>query len=46
MFTSSTATGSNEYEIMVWLAAYGGAGPISSSYGKVPTLYLGCNILS
>lgn len=33
MFTSSTASGSNEYEIMIWLAAIGGAGPISSSYG-------------
>ena len=33
MFTSSTAGGSNEYEIMVWLAALGGAGPISSTYG-------------
>ena len=30
MFTSSTAGGSNEYEIMIWLAALGGAGPISS----------------
>lgn len=34
MFTSSTAGGSNEYEIMVWLAALGGAGPISSTYGS------------
>ncbi|KAK5116408.1 hypothetical protein LTR62_007955 [Meristemomyces frigidus] len=34
MFTSSTATGANQYEIMVWLAAIGGAGPISSSYGS------------
>ncbi|KAK3703326.1 hypothetical protein LTR37_014538 [Vermiconidia calcicola] len=33
MFTSSTAGGSNEYEIMIWLAALGGAGPISSTYG-------------
>ncbi|KAK5134483.1 hypothetical protein LTR08_006400 [Meristemomyces frigidus] len=33
MFTSSSATGSNEYEIMIWLAALGGAGPISSTYG-------------
>lgn len=29
-FTSSTAGGSNEFEVMVWLAALGGAGPISS----------------
>jgi len=26
MFTSSSASGSNEYEIMIWLAALGGAG--------------------
>lgn len=32
LFTSSSATGSNENEIMVWLAAYGGAGPISATY--------------
>jgi hypothetical protein len=37
MFTSSTATGSNEYEIMVWLAALGGAGPISSTGSPVST---------
>jgi xyloglucan-specific endo-beta-1,4-glucanase len=30
MFTSSSAGGANEYEIMIWLAALGGAGPISS----------------
>lgn len=27
LFTSSTASGSAEYEIMIWLAALGGAGP-------------------
>jgi xyloglucan-specific endo-beta-1,4-glucanase len=37
MFTSSTATGSNEFEIMVWLAALGGAGPISSTGSPVST---------
>jgi xyloglucan-specific endo-beta-1,4-glucanase len=37
LFTSSTATGSSEYEIMVWLAALGGAGPISSSGSPVAT---------
>lgn len=31
MFTSSSASGSNEYEIMIWLAALGGAGPICAS---------------
>ncbi|TKA70308.1 hypothetical protein B0A55_08204 [Friedmanniomyces simplex] len=34
MFTAASASGSSEYEIMVWLAAIGGAGPISSSYGS------------
>ncbi|KAG0649186.1 Xyloglucanendohydrolase A [Hyphodiscus hymeniophilus] len=37
MFTSSSATGSNEYEIMIWLAALGGAGPISSTGTPVST---------
>lgn len=32
LFTSSSATGSEEFEIMIWLAAIGGAGPISSTY--------------
>jgi hypothetical protein len=30
MFTS-TSTGSDQYEIMIWLAALGGAGPIGSA---------------
>ncbi|CZT22308.1 related to Probable xyloglucan-specific endo-beta-1,4-glucanase A [Ramularia collo-cygni] len=33
LFTSSTAAGEEEFEIMIWLAAIGGAGPISSAYG-------------
>jgi xyloglucan-specific endo-beta-1,4-glucanase len=37
MFTSSTASGSNEYEIMVWLAALGGAGPISATGSAIAT---------
>ncbi|KAI0862542.1 family 12 glycosyl hydrolase [Xylaria cubensis] len=37
LFTSSTASGSSEYEVMVWLAALGGAGPISSSGSPVAT---------
>jgi len=37
MFTSSTASGSDEYEIMVWLAAIGGAGPISSTGSAIAT---------
>jgi hypothetical protein len=35
MFTSSTATGADEFEIMVWLAAIGGAGSISTT-GSTP----------
>ncbi|OQE18222.1 hypothetical protein PENSTE_c018G01153 [Penicillium steckii] len=37
MFLSSTADGDNEYEIMVWLAALGGAGPISSTGSAIAT---------
>ena len=37
MFTSSSATGSSDYEIMVWLAALGGAGPISATGSPVAT---------
>ncbi|KAJ5996184.1 hypothetical protein N7522_007844 [Penicillium canescens] len=38
MFLSSTADGSEEYEIMVWLAALGGAGPISSTGSAIATV--------
>ncbi|KAJ6080291.1 hypothetical protein N7467_010044 [Penicillium canescens] len=38
MFLSSTANGSEEYEIMVWLAALGGAGPISSTGSAIATV--------
>ena len=41
MFTSSSSGGSNEYEIMVWLAALGGAGPISSTGSPVSTPSIG-----
>ncbi|CAL5872797.1 uncharacterized protein PFLUO_LOCUS7066 [Penicillium psychrofluorescens] len=37
MFLSSSASGSDEYEIMVWLAALGGAGPISSTGSTIAT---------
>jgi len=37
LFTSSSAGGSNEYEIMIWLAALGGAGPISQSGSPIST---------
>jgi len=38
LFTSSSASGSNEYEIMIWLAALGGAGPISSTGSAIATV--------
>jgi xyloglucan-specific endo-beta-1,4-glucanase len=40
LFTSSTATGSAEYEIMIWLAALGGAGPISATGKEIATVTL------
>lgn len=40
MFTSSSATGNAEFEIMIWLAALGGAGPISSTGSPVDTIIL------
>lgn len=41
MFTSATSGGSNAYEIMVWLAALGGAGPISSTGSPIATPTVG-----
>jgi len=40
IFTSATSGGSNAYEIMIWLAALGGAGPISSTGSAVATVTL------
>ncbi|KAJ4373277.1 hypothetical protein N0V83_003571 [Neocucurbitaria cava] len=40
LFTSSSATGSAEYEVMIWLAALGGAGPISSTGSPIATVTL------
>ncbi|KAH8728224.1 endoglucanase A precursor [Phaeosphaeriaceae sp. PMI808] len=37
LFTSSTATGSAQYEIMIWLSALGGAGPISKTGSPIAT---------
>jgi xyloglucan-specific endo-beta-1,4-glucanase len=37
IFTSSTSSSSAEYEIMIWLGALGGAGPISSTGSPVAT---------
>ncbi|EGZ11362.1 putative hydrolase [Phytophthora sojae] len=41
LFTSSTPDGDAEYEIMVWLAAIGGAGPISSTGSAVDQVTVG-----
>jgi xyloglucan-specific endo-beta-1,4-glucanase len=40
LFTSSSATGSAEYEVMIWLGAFGGAGPISSTGSPIATVTL------
>ncbi|KAF2642088.1 endoglucanase A precursor [Massarina eburnea CBS 473.64] len=40
LFTSSTASGDAEYEVMIWLAALGGAGPISSTGSPIATVTL------
>ncbi|PSN75431.1 endoglucanase A precursor [Corynespora cassiicola Philippines] len=40
LFTSSTATGSPEYEIMIWLGSLGGAGPISATGSPIATVTL------
>jgi xyloglucan-specific endo-beta-1,4-glucanase len=41
LFTSSSVGGDSEYEIMIWLAALGGAGPISSTGSSIATVTLG-----
>lgn len=41
LFLSSTADGDAEYEIMIWLAALGGAGPISSTGKSVASTTIG-----
>jgi xyloglucan-specific endo-beta-1,4-glucanase len=40
LFTGSAATGSAEYEIMIWLSALGGAGPISATGSPIATVTL------
>lgn len=40
LFTSSTANGKEENEIMIWLAALGGAGPISATGSPIATVTL------
>lgn len=37
MWLAPSASGTNDYEIMVWLAAIGGAGPISSTGSTIAT---------
>ncbi|EED12953.1 conserved hypothetical protein [Talaromyces stipitatus ATCC 10500] len=41
LFTSYSASGSAQYEIMIWLAALGGANPISSSGSTIATPTIG-----
>jgi len=41
MWLAPSADGTNDYEIMVWLAALGGAGPISSTGSTVATPTIG-----
>ena len=41
MFTTSSSGGSAQYEIMIWLDAAGGAGPISSTGSPVATPNIG-----
>jgi xyloglucan-specific endo-beta-1,4-glucanase len=38
IFTSASAGGPSAYEIMIWVAAIGGAGPISSTGSPVATV--------
>ncbi|KAL4963837.1 putative endoglucanase [Aspergillus stella-maris] len=41
LFTTSTVGGDSEFEIMIWLAALGGAGPISSTGSSIASVTLG-----
>lgn len=41
LWLAPTSGGTNAYEIMVWMAAYGGAGPISSTGSAVATATIG-----
>jgi xyloglucan-specific endo-beta-1,4-glucanase len=43
LFTSSTVDGSPEYEIMIWVGALGGAGPISATGSPIATVTLAGN---
>ncbi|KAL4953742.1 xyloglucan-specific endo-beta-1,4-glucanase A [Aspergillus filifer] len=41
LFTTSTVGGDSEFEVMIWLAALGGAGPISSTGSSIASVTLG-----
>ncbi|ROV87737.1 hypothetical protein VMCG_10587 [Cytospora schulzeri] len=41
LWLAPTSGGTNAYEIMIWLAAYGGAGPISSTGSAIATATIG-----
>lgn len=38
LFTGKTADGDADYEFMIWLGAFGGAGPISSTGSPIATV--------
>ncbi|ETL30742.1 hypothetical protein L916_16324 [Phytophthora nicotianae] len=42
MFTASTLGGNAEYEVMVWLQAIGGTGPLSNTGKPVKEVNVGC----
>lgn len=43
MFTGATASGDAQYEVMIWLGALGGAGPISSTGKPIATVTVAGN---
>lgn len=43
IFTGQASSGTADYEIMIWVAALGGAGPISSTGSKIATVTLAGN---
>ena len=41
LWLAPTSGGTNEYEIMIWLGAYGGAGPLSYTGSPIATTTIG-----
>ncbi|KAI9917867.1 hypothetical protein PsorP6_013185 [Peronosclerospora sorghi] len=46
LFTSSTPNGKHEFGIMIFLAAYAGAGPISRTGKSIATVTIGSNVFN